>query len=517
MRLATGHCRQPVDGESSVPIVTQREAWQSPESATGQPAGAARPEWHGAAPSSANGWSTPGPWTVGAPPATPAGSRPLTGGVPVTGPLAGGALHGAPLSAAPGGPATARPVTSSASGQSPWWSNALADPWRDPAAPAAVVVRAPAAEAPPTQPTPGVPGGRRTGLATVLVVSIVVALLAGALGGTLGFLFATRNGLGGNAALGGGSAKQSPGALAQRAPDSLAAVVRKVAPSVVTIKITTDGGYALGSGFIVSSDGYAITNDHVVEGASGAPTVTFADGSVVGASVVGVDVESDVAVIKIAKTGLPPIEFGDSDQVAVGDPVLAFGSPLALANTVTEGIISALDRAIVATDGSTSRYYAAIQTDAAVNHGNSGGPLVDSAGRVIGINSVIRSAGSSDADSGNIGIAFAIPIDQAKRIAQDIIESGHARRTVIGATLQESYTSPVGGVQVATVTPGGPADKAGIKAGDVLTRINGVLLTQPADLTALVRKYAPGESVNVEVRRASGPQTVPVTLAADAK
>ncbi len=241
----------------------------------------------------------------------------------------------------------------------------------------------------------------------------------------------------------------------------------------------------------------------------------FSDGGVANARVVGVDVESDIAVLKIDKTGLPPVEFGDSDQVAVGDPVLAFGSPLALANTVTGGIVSALDRAIVASEGTVSRYYAAIQTDAAVNHGNSGGPLVDSAGRVIGINSVIRSAGTSDSDSGNIGIAFAIPMNQAKRMAQDIIATGHARRTVIGATLQDSFASPTGGVQVATVSAGGPADKAGIKPGDILTKINGVPLTEPDDLIALVRKYAPGESVTVEVRRTNGPQSVPVTLAAD--
>jgi putative serine protease PepD len=397
-----------------------------------------------------------------------------------------------------------------------WWSDALADPWRDPSAPAAVVVRPPASE-PPPPPVAEAPGGRRNGLATVLVVSIVVALLAGALGGTLGFLFATRNGLGGGHALGGGGSQQSPGALAQRPPDSLAGVVQKVQPSVVTVKITTNGGYALGSGFIISTDGYAITNDHVVEGATGAPSVTFSDGTVAAATLVGSDVESDVAVLKISKTGLAPVTFGDSDQVAVGDPVLAFGSPLALANTVTSGIVSALDRAIEASEGGTNRYYAAIQTDAAVNHGNSGGPLVDSAGRVIGINSVIRSGGSGDEDTGNIGIAFAIPINQAKRLAQDIIESGHARRTVIGATLQDSYSSPTGGVQVSSVTPGGPADRAGIKPGEVLVRLNGVPLNEPTDLIALVRKYAPGESVSLGVRRSTGTQNVQVTLAADAK
>jgi putative serine protease PepD len=292
-------------------------------------------------------------------------------------------------------------------------------------------------------------------------------------------------------------------------------VASRVLPSVVTVKVGTDGGFSLGSGFIASSDGYVITNDHVVEGQHGSTTVTFSDDTTVSAKLVGVDQESDVAVLKLDKTGLPAVQFGDSDQVAVGDPVLAMGSPLALTNTVTSGIVSALDRTIEADEpGGPTRYYAAIQTDAAVNHGNSGGPLVDSGGRVIGINSVIRSLASDSDTAGNIGLAFAIPINQAKRIAQDIIDTGKSRRTVIGAELSNSYQNPNGGVQVSTVTAGGPADQAGIKAGDVLTRINGRPLDQPADLIALVRKYAPGQSVAVVYQRDGGPHTAQVTLGA---
>ena len=177
-----------------------------------------------------------------------------------------------------------------------------------------------------------------------------------------------------------------------------------------------------------------ITNDHVVEGADGTLSVSFSDGSTAAANLVGRDPESDIAVIKVSKGDLPAVQFGDSDSIAVGDPVLAFGSPLALNNTVTQGIVSALDRTMQAGDpGGTTRYYAAMQTDAAVNQGNSGGPLVDAAGRVIGVNSVIRSVGGTETEAGNIGLAFAIPINQAKRIAQDIIDTGKARRTVIGA------------------------------------------------------------------------------------
>jgi putative serine protease PepD len=193
------------------------------------------------------------------------------------------------------------------------------------------------------------------------------------------------------------------------------------------------------------------------------------------------------------------------------------GSPLALTNTVTAGIISALDRTIEADEpGGPTRYYAAIQTDAAVNHGNSGGPLVDSGGRVIGINSVIRSLSSDAENSGNIGLAFAIPINQAKRIAQDIIDTGKSRRTVFGAELSNTYQNPNGGVELSTVSAGGPADQAGLKPGDVLTRLDGRPLDQPADLIALVRKYPPGQAVTVIYQRAAGPHTVSVTLAAAA-
>jgi putative serine protease PepD len=379
-----------------------------------------------------------------------------------------------------------------------------------------VVIRSPLGTAPAgpeVPPTVEVPV--RRGLGLIFLIVVVTALLAGALGGTLGYVFA--GGGSGRTVLGNaGSGSTAP--LAQRAPNSLAGVVQKVLPSVVTIKIGTSSGYSLGSGFIVTADGYVVTNDHVVEGINGGATVTFSDASVATAKLVGADQESDIAVLKLSKTGLPAVEFGNSDQVAVGDPVLAFGSPLALTNTVTYGIVSALNRTMQADEpGGPSRYYAAIQTDAAVNHGNSGGPLVDAAGRVIGVNSVIKSLASDSQDAGNIGLAFAIPINQAKRIAMDIIETGHSRRTVIGATLRESYSSPAGGVQLNTVEAGGPAARAGLKSNDVLMKIDGVPLDQPSDLIAVVRKYAPGDSVRVDYRRGSATATVQVTLAADAK
>ncbi|MBB4759732.1 trypsin-like peptidase domain-containing protein [Amorphoplanes digitatis] len=407
------------------------------------------------------------------------------------------------------------PATSGAPAGSPWWSDALADPWRDPYAPAAVVVpTAPVSTGPQPEPVAD-PNAPRRSLAPIMLICLVTALLAGGLGGTLGYVFATHSGVGGGTQLGG--APLAAPSAAQRPPDSMAGVADQVMPSVVTVRVTG----AIGSGFVVSPDGYVITNDHVVEGSDGTMSVSFSDGSSTSATVVGRDPESDIAVIKVAKKNLTVVRLGDSDSIAVGDPVLAFGSPLALVNTVTQGIVSALDRTIQAGDpGGTVRYYAAIQTDAAVNQGNSGGPLVDAAGRVVGVNSVIRSVGGSDTEAGNIGLAFAIPINQAKRVAKDIIDFGKARRTVIGAEVSTSGaggSTGASGARLRSVGQGGPAAIAGLKSGDVITKIDGHPLEDGADLIALVRKYAPASVVAVEYRRGTKIQTASVTLAADAK
>jgi putative serine protease PepD len=410
------------------------------------------------------------------------------------------------------------PGGTAGSAQSPWWSDALADPWRDPQAPARVVVQASAY--PPSTSMPDddalAGGGPRRGLGLVFLVAVITALLAGGLGGTLGYVFAVRGGVASGTVLGGGG---STPALAQRGPESLAGVVQRVLPSVVTVRVSTGRGYSLGSGFLASSDGYVITNDHVVEGASTTSTVMFSDGSTSNAKIVGRDAESDVAVLKVERDGLAPVKFGNSDAIAVGDPVLAMGSPLALANTVTYGIVSALDRTIQAGEpGGQVRYYAAIQTDAAVNHGNSGGPLVDGDGQVIGVNSVIKSVAGSEDQAGNIGLAFAIPINQAKRIAQEIIDTGKARRTVIGAQLDNAYRSANGGVRLMGVDAAGPAGSAGLHVGDVVTKFGGRPVEEPTDLIALVRKYAPGSVVPLEYHRGGGAaQQASVTLAADAK
>jgi putative serine protease PepD len=398
---------------------------------------------------------------------------------------------------------------------SPWWSDALRDPWRDPHAPAAVVVQPGSTGAAAPEPVTDPDLAPRRGLGVVVLISVLSALLAGALGGALGYAFAVRGGAGGGTTL--GAAPASPPAAVQRPPDSLAGVAERLLPSVVTVRVAGTGSSSVGSGFVVTADGYVITNDHVVGETTGKASVMFSDGSTANAEVVGKDPESDIAVIKVDKTGLQPVELGDSDAIAVGDPVLAFGSPLALANTVTAGIVSAVDRTIEANEnGGPVRYYAAIQTDAAVNQGNSGGPLVDGGGRVVGVNSVIKSLSERDEEAGNIGLAFAIPINQAKRIAQDIIDTGTARRTVIGASVGDNGRAAAG-VRLNTIEPGGPAEAAGLQVGDVVLKLDGRSLEEPADLIALVRKYAPGAVVTVEFRRGSGNQTASVTLAADAK
>lgn len=371
----------------------------------------------------------------------------------------------------------------------------------------------PPAQVPPTEPSLPPQGPRRPGRVplTLLVTALLASLLAGAVGGALGYVYADQN----HGVVLGAQVDEQPTSVSDP-PASTADAVDRVLPSVVTVRSTSSGGRSLGSGFVVTVNGYVITNDHVVGSAEADTTVTFHDGAAAPAKLVGRDPESDIAVLKVDRGGLHPIVFGDSEAVAVGDPVLAVGSPLALSNTVTSGIVSAVDRPIRAGDNSGQvRYYAAIQTDAAVNQGNSGGPLVDAAGRVVGINSVIKSVAPAASEAGNIGLAFAIPISQAKRVATEIIDTGQARRTVIGAELDRLIRSTGNGVRLVAVADGGPAAQAGMRAGDVVIRLEGHALEGPSDLVALVRKYDPGSVVTVEYERDGVPATVAVTLIAD--
>jgi putative serine protease PepD len=394
-----------------------------------------------------------------------------------------------------------------------WWSDGSNDPWRDPSAQTVIVSRAEAAP-PPEEPPTALPTGQPAGTARLVVtVALLTGLLAGALGGAIGYVAAVKR-AGPNVIIGSGSS-----APPQRPSSSLAGLVSRVMPSVVTVQGTTPQGESLGSGFVISGLGYIVTNEHVVTDVpNNGVMVTFSDSSSAQGRVVGRDPESDIAVIKVDRSNLTPVALANSDQVAVGDSVFAIGSPLALTGTVTAGIVSALDRTIETQDvGGVARYYAAIQTDAAINRGNSGGPLFDSAGRVIGVNSVIKSVSADTGGDagGNIGIAFAIPINQATRIATDIIDSGKPRRTVIGAELGDA--SPVGGgVRLSRVDSGGPAAQAGLQVGDVITRIGSHPVTESADVIALVRSFAPGTVISITYRRGSSTQTTNVTLVADA-
>ncbi|HEU0131156.1 MAG TPA: trypsin-like peptidase domain-containing protein [Mycobacteriales bacterium] len=298
-------------------------------------------------------------------------------------------------------------------------------------------------------------------------------------------------------------------------PRSYVAVAAKVLPSVVSINVSTQLGGGTGSGVVIKSDGYILTNNHVVGDATSI-RVTFNDGSTATARLVGADAASDLAVVKADKTGLPAATLGSSAAVRVGDQVLAVGSPLGLSGTVTAGIVSALNRPVNTTDqGSFGRpsvatVIDAIQTDAAINPGNSGGALVNLAGQVIGINSAIATNGGSN---GNIGVGFAIPIDQAKVIATQLIETGRASRAQMGVSVGQATTADGETRAVLqAVTPGGPAERAGLRAGDVIVQIGDQRVTGADALIAAVRKHAPGETVTVTYERDGARHTTTVRL-----
>ena len=342
------------------------------------------------------------------------------------------------------------------------------------------------------------------------------------------------------------------------------AVAAKAGPSVVTIDVTASSEGGTGSGVVLSSDGYVLTNTHVVtldgQSASGTIEVTTYDGKLYTAKVVGIDPVVDLAVIKLDNaSGLQPIEFADSSKINVGDKVVAIGAPLALPNTVTDGIVSAVNRSIQiassavpnsgsgdnSTPGDGSSPYnfwnfgdgsgngsgsgsgssasqtadislPVIQTDAAINPGNSGGALLNSDGKLIGINVAIASTGSTSGSgqSGSIGVGFAIPSDLAQRIGQEIIKTGKGTHGLLGAsvTTATSDKSSVVGALIADITSGGAADKAGLKKGDVVTSFNGRPITDSTDLTAQVRTLAPGSTAKLVYVRGNESTTVSVTL-----
>ena len=310
---------------------------------------------------------------------------------------------------------------------------------------------------------------------------------------------------------------------------TVTAAAEKISPSVVTITVRSGRGGSIGSGVVLDAQGHILTNDHVVSEAGGSTsptraggsassiTVTFEDGSTAEATVVGTSPNNDLAVIRVSgvEAGeLTPATFAKSSSVVVGQAVVAVGAPLGLSETVTSGIVSATARP-VRSGTSGDAVYQAVQTDAAINPGNSGGPLVDLNGQVIGINASGATLSSGSEQSGNIGLGFAIPSDVAVRVANDLIDDGTAADATLGVNLQagDSSTDTTSeGVTLAGVTSGGPAQQAGLRAGDVVTAVDGVNTTTADGLIAAIRFHAPGTTVTVRYLRDDQPATVQVTL-----
>jgi len=346
-------------------------------------------------------------------------------------------------------------------------------------------------------PPPPPPAPRRSpGLGVVVLVALVAALVGGAVGGVVG-----RQSAGGSGALG-APLPTSDASGASLGP--VESVAERVLPSVVQLRVDSPGASGEGSGMVLSADGLLLTNNHVVEaaGAGGTVVAVFQDGRTAPVRLVGRDPSSDIAVLRAqGVSGLTPIALGNSDSVRVGQQVVAFGSPLGLGGTVTSGIVSALDRAVsvggdvTGGQASASTVLNALQTDAAINPGNSGGPLVNTQAQVIGINSAIATTG---AEGGSIGVGFSIPINEARRIAQELESTGHATRTVLGASVTTGGQELTGAV-LGAITPDGPAAKAGIRQGQTVSRVDNRMIAGGKELVAAIREHAPGDRVTLLV------------------
>jgi S1-C subfamily serine protease len=424
----------------------------------------------------------------------------------------------------------------------PWWKpDAASDPWRDPSAafwlgrgavfpggrPEQLLPEDDQAEddvpVPPDdvveEQRPGGQGYGRVGLRAVLFL-VVVGLLAGALGGGIGFWISERA----KDRLHHPVSLATTGKPANRPAGSVADIAKRVGPAVVSISVTTANSFAVGSGVVIDKDGDVLTNNHVVAGATGGNAtivVTFASEATAKARIVGQDPASDLAVLKVPTDELTVASLGNSDQLAVGDPVIAIGSPLALQGTVTQGIVSALDRAVHISDesGGNGVYLDAIQTDAAINHGNSGGALVDASGAVVGINSAaVLDIPSGNGQSSSVsGIGFAIPINYARDIAQQLIRSGKAVHASMGvqgrtATANDGLEQ---GAYLGQIVDNGPADKAGLRPGDVIVVAGSKPIPSYDELVVAVQKSKPGAKLEVTYYRNSAKHTATVTLGKD--
>lgn len=374
---------------------------------------------------------------------------------------------------------------------------------------------------PPSTPPPVVHRKRGMGVLGTVLVAAVVAAIVGGFAGLAGYMVGRGVDDTPQAAAAAPvvlTQSSSTGGTSPVAAGSIADIAATTLPAVVSILAegTTQSGS--GSGFVVRPNGYILTNNHVVDlvADGGTLTVVFSDGKRSKGKVVGTSASYDLAVVKVDRTSLPTVVVGNSSNVHVGDTAIAIGAPLGLDGTVTSGIISALDRPVTAGDPTSEdpSFINAIQTDAAINPGNSGGPLLDGTGAVIGVNSAIASmVASPNGEAANIGLGFAIPINSAKRIAEELISTGESRTPRIGVNLDQEYTDP--GAKVKDVTADSPADKAGLKAGDIIVRVNGRSIDDSTELVVEIRNHAPGDTVEIEFTRNGQDQTASLVLTDD--
>ncbi len=356
--------------------------------------------------------------------------------------------------------------------------------------------------------TPG-SSGKSISLRNAIVLALVVGVTAGVFGASsTGSLFGYSTRI------------VKSNSTIERPANSVAGIAKRVLPSVVSIEAKDADGGATGSGFVIASDGYILTNNHVIANSvtsGGDIVVRLQDGTAYDATVVGRDASYDLAVLRVSNRALTALQFGDSEKVAVGDSVLAIGSPLGLQGTVTLGIISAKDRAVTAGGSrSDNAFNNALQTDAAINPGNSGGPLVDSTGAVIGVNSAIATLGSFSSQTGSIGLGFAIPINQARKTAEQLIKNGKATYPIIGVSVDMSVSGKGALISKKSnaILPGGPAAKGGLKPGDLITEFDGRVITGPEELIVAVRSRDVGQSVVVKYIRDGKSSQVTLILTA---
>ncbi|QKV78035.1 S1C family serine protease [Amycolatopsis sp. Hca4] len=452
----------------------------------------------------------------------PAAPRhPQTGQQPAQGGWAGSPYGEQAQPESGGAPQYSEPSYHAVTGADPAYSGQTANPWSAQGAQMPSGQTQQSVYPPPNpygQPATGgypvaaPPEPKRSGGKLLAGVALVALLVGGIAGGTVGYFTAGSSGPASNALDAPKPAQQTGNAPA----GSVESVAQKLSPSVVELQVSGQQGAGEGSGFVISTDGYILTNNHVVEvGANGGQIqAVFQDGKKAPAKIIGRDPTTDIAVVKVNGVGnLTPVELGRSDDLRVGQSVVAIGSPFELAGTVTSGIVSSLHRPVRAggSSGDQTTVMDAVQTDAAINPGNSGGPLANMAGQVIGINSAIYSPqsggqGQGASEGGNVGIGFAIPIDQARRTADTIIKTGQAVQTYIGAEVKDA---PQGGAELGAIKPGSPAEKAGLKAGDIVTKIDERPIDSADTLVAAVRTRAPDEKATFTL--ADG-RTVEVTF-----